>query len=138
VTKPKLEWRKPETIVERKFSCTQGGESPSGEESEARGFAHRCDRRPVVAVNDGCGARCAKHAPEGFKRPARKPAPFRRWVASSMVPVVECDVGTDNWVQLTVNTMGRHGERVARQLRVAKALAKLLNRARVVLTKWEK
>ena len=127
MTKQKLEWRKPETIVERKFSCTQGGESPSGEESEARGFAHRCDRRPVVAVNDGCGARCAKHAPEGFKRHASKPAPFRRWSVAYefVVParLLLCGkVVLLLWAVPGQNTM-------------ADELAKELNRARVVLPK---
>jgi len=73
-----VKWRKPDGHVEESFSCTHGSEASDGREIECQG---RCNARPVVAVNDGCGARCASHAPSGFgpkKRPARKPAKWSR------------------------------------------------------------
>ena len=58
------------------------------------------------------------------ERPAKK-----RWTVAEYVPVVECNIATPDWVQITVNVMGGHSESMV----AARRFAKLLNAAGIVL-----
>jgi hypothetical protein len=88
-----IKWFKPEDTVKCPFSCTYGAEGPNGDERAEGGIYHRCDAKPVVAINSGCGARCAKHAPKGFKRKAKRQAdPAQHLVKSASVRGRWCDI----------------------------------------------
>ena len=55
--------------------------------------------------------------------------PEVRWTTAEHVPVVECNIATPDWVQITVNVMGGHRDSLA----AAHRFAKLLNAAGIVL-----
>jgi len=77
----------------------------------------------MIESNPLCWPVGRPRTPTG-KRPATK-----QWTTAEHVPVVECNIATPDWVQITVNVMGGHRDSLA----AAHRFAKLLNAAGIVL-----